>query len=115
MMSRVCLAVAMALGSRAEIIDRIAVSVGNDIITTDQIHDEICVTAFLNHTQPNLNADERRKAAERLIEQTLIKREMDFTHYPLPSLADAEPLLTKVAAQYPDRQDFLKALIPYGI
>ena len=115
MMSRILLAAAIAVASRAEIIDRIAVSVGNDIITTDQIHDEICVTAFLNHTQPNLNAEERRKAAERLIEQALIKREMDFTHYPLPALSDADPLVKKVEADYSDRQAFLNALDRNGI
>jgi peptidyl-prolyl cis-trans isomerase SurA len=109
------LAIAIALASRAEVIDRIAVSVGNDVITTDQINDEIRVSAFLNHTQPSFTADEKREAAERLIEQTLIKREMDFTHYPLPALSDADPMVQKIEAQYPDRQAFLNALASYGI
>lgn len=114
-MYRIILAIAIALTARAEIIDRIAVSVGSEVITIDQINDELRVTAFLSHTQPNLTADEKKKAAERLIEQTLIKREMDFTHYPLPALSDADPLVKKVEAEYPDRQTYLNALASYGI
>jgi len=112
---RILIAITIALSAGAEIIDRIAVSVGNEVITTDQVHDEVCVAAFLNHTQPDLSAGERRKAAERLIEQTLIKREMDFTHYPLPALSDADPLVKKVEAGYPGRQAFLSTLAGYAI
>jgi hypothetical protein len=112
---RILLAITLAFAIHAEVIDRIAVSVGNEVITTDQINDEIRVTAFLNHTQPKFTADEKRAAAERLIEQTLIKHEMDFTHYPLPPLASADPLVEKVEADYPDRQAFLNALAHFGI
>ena len=56
-------------GVESEIIDRIAVSVGNQVITSDQITDEIRVTALLNHKNIDLSGDERKKAAERLIEQ----------------------------------------------
>lgn len=101
MLRTVLITVAIACASRAEIIDRIAVSVGNQVITTDQIDDEIRITAFLNHTEPKFNADEKKKAAERLIEQTLIKREMDFSHYPLPPLSDADPMLKRIEAELP--------------
>lgn len=106
---------AMALAARAEVIDRIAVSVGNQVITTDQINDEIRLSGFLSHSEPNFSGDEKRRAAERLIEQTLIRREMDFTHYPLPALSDADPLVKKIEAEYPDRQGFLSALARYSI
>lgn len=109
------LAIGICLAGRAEVIDRIAVSVGNQVITTDQIHDEISVTAFLGHSKPDFSSAERRKAAERLIEQTLIRREMDFTHYPLPDVTDADPLVKSAEQEYPDRQAFLNALAGYGI
>ena len=112
---RLLVALSIALTARSEIIDRIAVSVGNQVITTDQIKDEIHITSFLNHTEPAFTGDEKKKAAERLIEQTLIKREMEFTHYPLPQLSDADPLVKKVEDQYPDHQSFLNALAHYGI
>jgi hypothetical protein len=100
--------IALAGTLQAEIIDRIAVSVGNRVITTVQINDEIRVTAFLNHSQANFSPEEKKKAAERLIEQALIKREMDFTHYPVPPLSDADEMLKQLEAE---RSDFAR----YGI
>ena len=67
-----------------EIIDRMAVSVGNQVITEGQIDEEIRLTAFLNHEQPGASVTERKKAAGRLIEQALIKRDMDLSRYPPP-------------------------------
>ncbi len=101
--------------ARAEIIDRIAVTVGNQVITTDQINEEIRVTAFLNHSEPKLTADEKKQAAERLIEQALIKEGMDYSHYPLPTLADAGTMLKLREDEYPGRAAFLTDLGRYGI
>jgi hypothetical protein len=105
----------VALTASAEIIDRIAVSVGNQVITEDQINDEIRVTAFLNHEKPDLTPAEKRKAAERLVEQTLIRREMALTHYPIPPLSDADAKMKEIERGYPNRDAFLKALQLYGI
>ncbi len=51
--------------------------------------EEVRVTAFLNREKVDLGAEARKQAADRLIEQALIKREMDLSHYPLPELSDA--------------------------
>jgi len=96
------LTIAIAAAGRGEIIDRIAVSVGNQVITTDQINDEIRVTAFLNHAQPDFSAAEKKKAAERLIEQALIRREMEVSHYPLPPLSDVDPMLQRTKDEHPE-------------
>src|SRR5579884_2191521 len=114
-MLRAAAAICVVLSLHADIIDRIAVSIGNQVITTDQIDDEIRIAAFLAHEQPKLTAEERKQAAERLIEQTLIKREMDLTHYPVPDVAEADPLVNKIEAEYPDRETFLNALAHYNI
>lgn len=89
------LVVVLTLFSHAEVIDRIAVSVGNQVITEAQIIDEIRVTSFLNRQKPEFTPDQKKAAAERLIEQTLMKREMDLSHYPLPDMAEADPLLAE--------------------
>src|SRR5258708_2199609 len=104
-----------ALAAHAEIIDRIAVTVGTQVITTDQINEEVRVTAFLNHSEPKLTADERKKAAERLIEQALIKEGMNTSRYPLPTPADAEPMVKLREDEYPGRAAFLADLARYGI
>lgn len=91
----------LALLCRAEIIDRIAVSVGNQVITEAQILDEIRVTAFLNRQKAEFTPEQKKAAAERLIEQTLMKREMELSHYPLPEMAEADPMLTEALAGRP--------------
>jgi len=69
----------------AEIIDRIAITVGSQVITVSQIDEEIRITAFLNREKLDITADAKKQAATRLIEQALVKREMDLSHYPLRS------------------------------
>ena len=86
-MLRLIIFAAFSVASMAEVIDRVAVSVGKQIITAGQIDEEIRVTAFLNHEKPHFTVDEKKKAAERLIEQALIKDGMEKCHYPLPTLA----------------------------
>jgi hypothetical protein len=99
----------------ADIIDRIAISVGNQVITESQIDEEIRLTAFLNEEQPNLDAEGRKKAAARLIEQTLVRREMEFSHYPLPAMSDAAQPLEILKARYKTDAEYQQALDSYGI
>ena len=99
----------------AEIIDRVAVSVGNQVITEDQINEELRVTAFLNREKADANTAEKKKAAERLVEQTLIKRDIDLSHYTLPQMSEADQSLQNIAAQYPSEAEFQNALADYGI
>jgi hypothetical protein len=111
-----CLLLGLSLGTlSAEIIDRIAITVSNQVITESQIDEEIRVTAFLNREKLDVSADARKQAAGRLIEQALVKREMDLSHYPLPQAADADPALAGVKATYPSVADFVAALDSYGI
>jgi peptidyl-prolyl cis-trans isomerase SurA len=100
---------------RAEIIDRIVITVGNQVITQSQVDDEVRVTAFLNREKLDLAVEPRKQAADRLIEQALIKREMDLSHYPLPELSDAGESLQSIRAMYPSETDFQDALEGYGI
>jgi hypothetical protein len=98
-----------------EIIDRIVITVGNQVITQSQIDDEIRVTAFLNRDKLDLTADAKKQAASRLIEQALIKREMDLSRYPLPELSDAGESLETLKAMYSTETEFQDALQAYGI
>ncbi len=108
----VCL---LFMAASGEIIDRVAVSVGKQVITSDQITDEIRVTAFLNRVPPVFSRPEKRKAADRLIEQTLIRREIDLSHYPLPTAEEAESMLQGVEKDFPSAAEFQKALGRYDI
>ncbi len=99
----------------AEIIDRIAITAGNQVITESQIDEEIRVTAFLNREKLDVSADSRKQAASRLIEQALVKREMELSHYPLPQAGDAGAALAGIKATYPNVADFALALDSHGI
>lgn len=99
----------------AEIIDRIAISVGNLVITESQIDEEIRLTAFLNQEPVTIDNAERKKAAGRLMEQTLVRREMEFSRYPLPPLSDARKSLESLKSRYKTEAEYRKALDEYGI
>ena len=101
--------------ANGEVIDRIAVTVEHRVITLSQIFDEIRLTAFLNHEAVDLSSPQKRRAAERLIEQTLMRREMDLTHYPLPKAEDAEPVEKEVEAKFASRAAFEEDLRKYEI
>jgi hypothetical protein len=95
-----------AIAIHAEVIDRIAVSVGRQVITESQILEEIRVTAFLNKLPVEINPEEKRKAAERLVEQTMMRRDMEFTHYPLPALSEADASLAEIHATPEELQKY---------
>jgi hypothetical protein len=112
-----CLVIVVFLGvaflSQAEVIDRIAVSVANQVITEQQVDEEVRVTAFQNQTELNLSSAEKKKAAERLIEQTLVKREMEFSRYAAPLPAEADAPLAAIKANL--GAAYSEKLSQYGI
>jgi peptidyl-prolyl cis-trans isomerase SurA len=106
----------LVIAAQATIIDRIAVSVGNRVITTSDIEREIRVNSFLDGTQPDLTPAGRRATAEKMVEQALIRRELETSRYPLPGPAEIEPVLADFKAKnYPDAAQYQAALAQYGI
>jgi hypothetical protein len=99
----------------AEIIDRIAISVGTQVITESQIEEELRLTEFLNQEKLNLDIDARKKAAGRLIEQALVRREIELSHYPMPELADSEESLAAVKARFASDAEYKGSLEAYGL
>ncbi len=98
-----------------EIMDRIAVSVGHQVITEGQIIEDIRIAAFLNNKAADISQVEKKAAAERLIEQTLVRREMELGHFPLPDLSEADPIERELRTKYGSAADFEQALSKAGI
>jgi peptidyl-prolyl cis-trans isomerase SurA len=114
-MTRLLGFILLAACGEAEIVDRIAVSVGRQVITEDQIREEILVTDFLNREKTPVTPEAKKKAAERLIEQTLVKREMEISRYPVPELSEADQSLSAIRTQYGGGQALEDALRAAGI
>jgi hypothetical protein len=64
------------------LVDRIAVAVGDKIITDSEIEQRIRLTAFENHAQADFSLAARQMAVAKLVDEKLIEKEMDVGRYP---------------------------------
>jgi hypothetical protein len=91
----------------AEVIDRIAVTVGNRVITESMVISEIRLAAFQDGKEPDFSPAAKRAAAERLVDRMLLIQEMDDSRYPEPAMAD---ILEQIAGfrkqQFPSEEAF---------
>ena len=95
-MRHVLLALAFTFAAAAQnVIDRVAVVVGNQVITESEVILEARLTAFLNQQPLDLSAAQRRAAAERLVDQQLIRNEMQIGGYPMPPETEGDAVLRK--------------------
>jgi peptidyl-prolyl cis-trans isomerase SurA len=100
---------------RAEIIDRVAVVVGNRVVTESEILLEIRLSAFLNGSPLDFSPESRRSMAEKLVEQRLIRAEMDSSHYPPPAPEAVDENLKEVIGHFPDAAKYRQELERTGI
>jgi hypothetical protein len=90
----------------AVVMDRIAVIVGKSIIKSSDIERDLRLTEFLNREPVNLSVQARRQAAERLIDQQIIRVEISTGGYSRATDAEAEAILQGIAR---DRFDAAEA------
>jgi len=112
----VSIAVLCAASLAAETIDRIAVSVGNRVVTVSDIERQLRLSAFLSGVKPDLSAEARRRAAETMVDQRLVSRELETARYPEPDLSDVDGLLAEFKSEhYASDADYRRALAEYGL
>src|SRR2546425_1258481 len=70
------------LPAPAVIVDRVAVSVGNRVITQSEVELRVRLSAFQNGVKPEITLAARKEAAGRLLDQKLVEREMNLGNYP---------------------------------
>jgi hypothetical protein len=90
--------VTVCLG-KAVIIDRIAIVVGNSIVKDSDISRDLRVTSFLNSDPLNLSPAARKAAANRLIDQIFIRREIQLGNYATASPQEANKELDQLIRQ----------------
>ena len=117
MMRQILLAITFTLvATAAGVIDRVAVVVGNQVITESEVLLEVRLTEFFNGQPLDLAADKRRDAAERLVDQQLIRNEMQIGGYPMPAESEGETVLHKFQQEnYQDIPAFRAALEDHGL
>jgi hypothetical protein len=105
-------ATAGAVPLGAVIVDRVAITVGNKVITESEIDLRIRLTAFENDEKPDFSLASRRQAAQRLIDQKLVEREMDVGRYPhvAPEAAKQSPAAATLKAYGLTAEDLVRDL-----
>jgi hypothetical protein len=114
-MYRVLVIILIGLTGRAEIIDRAVMTVGRQVVTELELEEEIRVTAFFNQVPPVDNAAQRQAAADRLVQQLLVAREMRLSHYPAPSETEIQSAFARIRDLYKSQPDFEAALARYSL
>jgi parvulin-like peptidyl-prolyl isomerase len=101
----------------AVVIDRIAVVVGKQAIKLSDIDRDLRLTDFLNNVPLDLSGGAKRKAAERLIDQAVIRAAIAAGGYNRASDADAESMLDQIRRdRYAGSDSRLRqALTRYGL
>jgi hypothetical protein len=97
------------------IIDRIAIIVDQQVITESQINEEVRVTELLNRQPLQEKAEERRAAADRLVQQLLVKREMDLGSYPAPTAEDVGKYYEQLSQTFGGPDGFRRAMANYHL
>jgi hypothetical protein len=93
MRNGLCFLMLLALVGRAEVIDRIAITVGPRAITESDILREIRLAAFFSQKEPDFSPQAKRQAAGRLVERVLIEMEMEAGQYEFPEASEVAPAL----------------------
>src|SRR5215471_13265609 len=87
----------LAAGAQGEVvIDRIAVIVGKHVIKLSDVERDLRLTAFLNRATLDLSLKAKREAAERLVDQQIIRGELAAGGYERATDAQADVLLAEI-------------------
>lgn len=106
----------LAPGVQAQqVLDRIAVTVNNQVITESDLIRYLRVAAFLDRKPLDLSPEAKRAAASSLVDQDLMMADAAESHFVLPAAKDVPVLLEQVRAQYPSDAAYQDALKQYGL
>jgi hypothetical protein len=116
-MRHVLLVLALSFAAMAQnVIDRVAVVIGNEVITESEVILEARLTAFFNGQPLDLSAAQRKAAAERLVDQQLIRSEMQIGGYPMPAETEGDAALRKYRQDnYSSVPSFRASLVKYEL
>jgi hypothetical protein len=106
-----------AIPCAAVIVDRIAVVVNDRVIKDSDIGRDIRITDFLNGDQLDFSETARKKAAQRLIDQQLIRREVQVGGYSKATSEEVSNFLDSIIKQrfHDSQSEYQTALKNYAM
>lgn len=107
---------AAAAASRGEIVDRIVASIGTQVVTLSDVQQADRLERFFNR-QPleKPNAARIRSLASRLIDQLLLRQEMEASRFPVAAPGQVDERLAELQKEYGGEAQFRAALGEYGL
>ncbi len=110
-----CFAPFLVHAQTLQVLDRIAVTVDQEVIAESDIIRFLRVAAFLDDKPVDLSGPSKRTAATALVDQALILMDASDSHITLLSPQEIPPMLQQVKTQYPTEEAYQAALKKYGI
>jgi hypothetical protein len=103
--------------SAAVVLDRVAVVVGKQVIKESDLLRDLRVTEFLNGERPDFSPSAKRKAADRLIDQLIIRNEIRRGAYAPAPASESGKMLEQIEQQRfgGSKAKFQQALARYGL
>jgi len=100
----------------AAVVDRIAIVIGKRVVTESEVLDDLRLTEFINGEALDLGPAARRAAADHLVDQELIRRELEMSGYANAPAGEADASLRKFRqTRFPSVAAYRAALREYGI
>lgn len=112
---RIAIFALASFGLAAEVVDRIAISIGSQVVTQSMLRRQLRLSAFFGNREPDYSPNALKDAADRLIDQALIRREIELTKYtPVPMSEVNERVEAFKQRRNLNQQQLVAALAKYG-
>lgn len=116
-MRRAAFVIALFASLQAEVVDRIAVTVGATPIALSAVRMQVRVAALLNGEPLRITPEALRIAADKLADQLLLRKELGFTQFSEPDSASADIMVASLIQQQfgGDAARYREALTAYDV
>lgn len=104
-----------SLSSSGEVIDRVVGAAGTDVVTLSEARRYLEYQSVFQNRELDLSRQAYRDAVDQLLNQALIRREIELSRYTPPAMAEAEKRLNEWMADKDRGASMQKQLAAYGI
>jgi hypothetical protein len=94
-----CLAGTLPHGHGKELLDRVAITIGLEVITEQEIYEQLRIAAFLEGQQPEATQQKLRETADRIVKQRLVLLDMRANGFPVPTREEVEAIFQESRSQ----------------